>query len=76
MRCWVEGADDPRGDFPIENLPLGAFRTGGEGPARLGIAIGASALDLHGCVEAGLLDSLGGEVRCALCASGLNDLLV
>ncbi len=71
----MEGADDPRGDFPIENLPLGVFRRGGEGEARIGVAIGRSVLDLRGCVEAALLEPLAPEVRCALGAGSLNDLM-
>jgi fumarylacetoacetase len=39
-------ADVPAGsDFPIENLPYGAFSTG-DGPPRLGVAIGDQVLDL------------------------------
>jgi fumarylacetoacetase len=41
---WV---DIPAGsDFPIENLPYGAFSTAPGGPARIGVAIGDHVLDL------------------------------
>jgi fumarylacetoacetase len=40
---WVEV---PNGsDFPLENLPYGAFSTGGDRP-RIGVAIGGDVLDL------------------------------
>jgi len=41
-------------DFPIQNLPLGAFTDSIDGPARLGIAIGDQVLDLAGCHAAGM----------------------
>jgi fumarylacetoacetase len=43
MQSWVESANDPASDFPLENLPFGAFESGGS--ARLGVAIGDRVLD-------------------------------
>jgi fumarylacetoacetase len=40
---WVESANDPACDFPLENLPFGTFET--KSNARLGVAIGAQVLD-------------------------------
>jgi fumarylacetoacetase len=40
---WVEVP--PGSDFPVENLPYGAFSTGDE-PPRIGVAIGDHVLDL------------------------------
>jgi fumarylacetoacetase len=42
---WVESANDPATDFPIQNLPFGMFRDGAADP-RPGIAIGDRVLDL------------------------------
>ena len=57
LRSWVPGADDPAGDFPIQNLPLGVFhRRGRPGAPRLGVAIGDRVLDLRRCRELRLLD--------------------
>jgi fumarylacetoacetase len=51
---WVASANG-HADFPVQNLPLGAFsRPGGE--PRIGAAIGNMILDLRGLAEAGLLD--------------------
>ncbi len=73
---WVRAAQDPEGDFPIQNLPLGVFARRGEaGPPSIGVAIGDSILDLRRCVERGVLDGLAPEARCALCARSLNDLM-
>ncbi|TFV93879.1 fumarylacetoacetase [Oxalobacteraceae bacterium OM1] len=54
LRSWVESANDPLCDFPIQNLPYGVFRTQDRGP-RAGVAIGHLVLDLHVLAEARLL---------------------
>ena len=46
-RSWVESANVPDCDFPIQNLPLGRFRPAGtDEPLRVGVAIGEQVLDL------------------------------
>ncbi|MHC5002855.1 MAG: fumarylacetoacetate hydrolase family protein, partial [Planctomycetota bacterium] len=74
LRSWVESADDPSSDFPIQNLPFGVFR-GDDGAGRIAVAIGAELLDVRGAVEAGLLEGIAPETACALCAPSLNELL-
>ena len=56
LRSWVVSANEPRTDFPIQNLPFGVFRRrrSSEAP-RLGVAIGDRILDLALCSRAGLL---------------------
>ena len=54
IRSWVESANDPAGDFPLNNLPCGVFSTGDEEP-RCGVAIGDYILDLTALEEAGIL---------------------
>ena len=44
---WVESANRPGCDFPIQNLPLGVYRGEKEQRARLGVAIGNYILDLE-----------------------------
>jgi fumarylacetoacetase len=46
LRSWVESANAPDADFPIQNLPFGRFRTHGSEPWRIGVAIGDQVLDL------------------------------
>lgn len=47
LRSWVESANAPDSDFPIQNLPYGAFRRRGQDePLRIGVAIGDQILDL------------------------------
>jgi len=47
LKSWVESANDPATDFPIQNLPFGIFRRKGtkEKP-RGGVAIGDRVFDL------------------------------
>jgi fumarylacetoacetase len=44
LRSWVDSANAPTTEFPIQNLPLGCFRVSGAG--RPGVAIGDRILDL------------------------------
>src|SRR5262245_46282352 len=47
LRSWVDSANDPASDFPIQNLPFGVFRRKGtKEAARGGVAIGDQVLDL------------------------------
>jgi len=48
LRSWVESANRPGCDFPIQNLPLGVFQAAGETRARLGVAVGDFILDVGG----------------------------
>ena len=76
LRSWVASANDPAGDFPIQNLPLGVFRRRGRSDVpRLGVAIGDQVLDLRRCGELRLLDGPPEVVAAAREASSLNRLL-
>jgi fumarylacetoacetase len=54
LASWVESANDPATDFPIQNLPFGRFRRAVDEPWRIGVAIGDAVLDLR---QAGLVDT-------------------
>src|SRR5688572_20881118 len=48
LRSWVESANDPNTDFPIQNLPFCTFRhKSNEFGARLGVRIGEYVLDFE-----------------------------
>jgi len=56
LRSWVESANDPNTDFPIQNLPYGLFaRLDLGSDLRVGVAIGDQVLDLTECLKANLL---------------------
>jgi len=73
MRSWVDSANDPEGDFPIENLPYGIFFR--EGLASAGVAIGDRILDLRATARTGLLEGLTGVLVAAAQAKSLNYLM-
>ena len=58
---WVESANQPETDFPIQNLPYCVFQTLKnqtlKNPASIGIGIGDQILNLRVCGETGLLNS-------------------
>ena len=63
LRSWVESANDPDTDFPIQNLPYGVFYKDDEDEdeARVGVAIGDHVLDLAECANAGLFVDIDEE---------------
>ncbi|MGE3935927.1 MAG: fumarylacetoacetase [Rhodospirillaceae bacterium] len=73
-RSWVESANRPDADFPIQNLPLGVFRQSGGG-ARGGIAIGDMILDLAAAVAAGLFKGDAEAAARAAAGPALNPLM-
>ena len=74
QRSWVGSANEAGSPFPLQNLPLGVFRTGPVEAPRIGVAIGDQVLDLKAAVEARLLE-LTGPLACAVFAPRLNDLM-
>jgi len=74
LRSWVESANVPDTDFPIQNLPFGVFtRRGGSQPPRIGVAIGDQILDVP--LAAKTLGDLPVEARDALSLPALNTLM-
>jgi fumarylacetoacetase len=76
LRSWVDSANEPGHDFPIQNLPFGVFRRAGSTQDfRGGIAIGDVILDLRVAHDAGLFE--GAAAQAAMAGSGpqLNALM-
>ena len=55
LKSWIEVK--PGGDFPIQNLPFGIFKTADREP-RAGVAIGEYIMDLSAVAQAGLFDDI------------------
>jgi fumarylacetoacetase len=53
LASWVDSANAPGTDFPVQNLPFGRFRRGAAEPWRIGVAIGTEVLDLAVAAAAG-----------------------
>ena len=61
LRSWVESANTPGSDFPIQNLPFGVFRLQGNPHVfRVGVAIGGLMVDLTAAQAGGVFDAYGG----------------
>jgi fumarylacetoacetase len=74
-RSWVESANDGVTDFPLQNLPFGAFSDGDELTPRVGVAIGDRVFDVGAALELGLFADEA-QVAAAACRAGmLNDLM-
>ncbi|MEI9973207.1 MAG: fumarylacetoacetase [Ignavibacteriota bacterium] len=56
LLSWVESANEPGCDFPIQNLPYGTFRHGNG--SHLGVAIGDEVLDLTEALQIASLRSV------------------
>lgn len=76
LRSWVESANSPNIDFPIQNLPLGVFRrrAAAATPA-IGVAIGDQIFDLRRVRDIGLLRDLPPPVSDAAAAQTMNPLM-
>jgi len=72
-RSWIDSANDPAGDFPIQNLPFGVFDDGRG--ARGGVALGDVIIDLARLRTAGLLSGPAEEAAQAASGATLAPLL-
>ncbi|MEI5996375.1 fumarylacetoacetase [Paraburkholderia bengalensis] len=72
-RSWIESANARDTDFPIQNLPFGAFARGGE--TRTGVAIGDRVVDLRALHDLSLLDGDAAFACASACDSTLNALM-
>ncbi|KPF89817.1 hypothetical protein IP81_16255 [Novosphingobium sp. AAP83] len=70
-RSWVETANDPACDFPVQNLPHGVFSCQGR-DASGGVAIGDAILDLLALAKAGVISTEAHPVLEAAAEGSLN----
>jgi fumarylacetoacetase len=74
-RSWVESANDSRGDFPIQNLPLGIVRRQGGDAPMAAVAIGDQVLVLDVAARRELLTGAAREAADACRGGTLNALM-
>src|SRR5580698_6843355 len=75
-KSWIEAANEPACDFPIQNLPFGIFSDAHEGAPRAGVAIGETIVDLAALQAAGLLRLPGAAaVQDVFSRDTLNDFI-
>ncbi len=73
MTSWISSANEPGTDFPIENLPFGAFGQGAT--ARIGVAIGDCIVDVAALLESGVFKTQAAEAAEACRKPVLNALM-
>ena len=74
LKSFLASANAPNCDFPIQNLPFGAFRRrSATGGPRIGVAIGDQILDIAAVAD--LLDAAAGHAAAACAVPHLNDLM-
>lgn len=73
-RSWIETANEPGCDFPIQNLPFGVFSARGCDP-RGGVAIGDMIFDVAAANEAGLFTPAAKDAAQAAAKPSLNEFM-
>src|ERR1044072_4713373 len=51
LKSWVQSANDPKTDFPIQNLPFCIFSSHALREKTLGVAIGDSVVDIEYLIQ-------------------------
>ncbi len=72
---WVESANRPDNDFPIQNLPFGVFRKKASGLRHVGVAIGDMIVDVTAARNEGLFSGIAEEAAEACSGETLNRFL-
>jgi len=72
-RSFIDSANAPGCDFPIQNLPFGVFRPAAEQPPRVGVAIGDQIVDVAAARL--LFDGPAAEAAKTCAAPQLNSLM-
>ncbi len=81
LRSWVESANDPNTDFPIQNLPFCVFRPPwlarrwNEVSPRVGVAIGDRIFDIYEAVKKDLFEGAAERASDLHVLSSLNLLM-
>ncbi|MFI4886953.1 MAG: fumarylacetoacetase [Steroidobacterales bacterium] len=76
LRSWVDSANLPGCDFPVQNLPFAVFRRAASGENfRCGVAIGDCVLDLGALDMLTPFEGLGAEALAACAEPSLSRLM-
>lgn len=76
LKSWVEAANQPGCEFPIQNLPFAVFRRRGAAESfRPGVAIGDQIVDLRRLHDANPFDGAARRALSACTGNTLNDLM-
>ncbi len=76
LRSWVESANDPAADFPIQNLPFGIYQPEGSRDApTVGVAIGDQIANVAACAAAAGFTGAAATAAACCSSSSLNALM-
>ena len=75
LTSWIEAANSPDTDFPIQNLPFGVFSRKGDGERRIGVAIGDQIVDVSGSLSANLWTGKAHDVALLCGRPAMNGLM-
>jgi fumarylacetoacetase len=75
LTSWIESANSPDTDFPIQNLPFGVFSRKGDSERRVGVAIGDQVVDIGESLSANLWSGKARDVARWCDRPSLNELM-
>ncbi len=75
LTSWIESANSPDTDFPIQNLPFGVFSRKGDAERRVGVAIGDQIIDIGESLSANLWSGKARDVARWCDRPNLNELM-
>ena len=75
LTSWIESANSPDADFPIQNLPFGVFSRKGDSERRVGVAIGDQIVDIGESLSANLWSGKARDVARWCDRPNLNELM-
>jgi fumarylacetoacetase len=77
LRSWVQSANDPETNFPIQNLPFGVFRLKDSKSDEFsgGVAIGDQVLDFSAACKAHLFSGAAASAAQHAAQSQLNSFM-
>jgi fumarylacetoacetase len=75
LTSWIESANSPDSDFPIQNLPFGVFSRKGDSERRVGVAIGDQIVDVGESLSANLWSGKARDVARWCDRPNMNELM-
>jgi len=75
LTSWVDSANEPGTDFPVQNLPFGVYTDPQSGKGKVGIAIGDMILDVTAARAKGVIGGAADDASGACAGETLNALM-
>ena len=75
LNSWVDSANEPDTDFPVQNLPFGVYTDPKSGAGKVGIAIGDMILDITAARAKGVIGGVADDAAGACAGDSLNEFM-